>query len=428
MYYYYIANKYMIAREIDKMATQSTFAPNYSTSGGYTPGQVESTGGGYNPNQPILAVGSGGYDPNNPSAYYETSNAVGGQVALTPNYNQPSLLAAAYDSRGGFVQGTYDDDPANGKGGYNPTISDPATSRLAGIPVGASSGDDTPAEPVVKFAGSLEDSDWRVRISLGTNASIFYKDSNTTNSKENSILGPLIDTNGVIFPYTPSITVNHTATYNSASITHANYLPQFYSHSDVSEISITGDFTVQNIAEGKYLMAAVYFFRAATKMFFGQGKNIGNPPPIVFLNGYGSHYFPHVPCVITSFQHQLTADVDYVEIPISTSELVEVDFTPEKANTGSVNLIDNGAGQMVSVDTVTPSILRSGKTVEPGSKQVRSEFKTTTATTRVPTNSSITVTLKPVYSRLGLHNRFNLDKFAAGMLLKDPITGAGGYL
>lgn len=410
------------------MATQSTFAPNYSTSGGYVPGQVESTGGGYNPNQPILAVGSGGYDPSNPSAYAETSNAIGGQAAITPDYNQASLLAASYDTRGGYVAGTYDDDPNNGNGGYDPQIQDPATSRLAGIPVGASSGDDTPPEPVVKFAGSLEDNDWRVRIGLGASATIFYKDSSTTMSAENSLMGPLIETNGVIFPYTPSISVNHTATYNSASLTHANYLPQFYSHSDVSDITISGEFTVQNIAEGKYLMAAVYFFRAATKMFFGQGKNLGNPPPVVFLNGYGSHYFPHVPCVVTSFQHQLTADVDYIEIPISSTELVEVEYTPEKSNIGSVNLLDNGAGKLVSADSITPDILKSKKTVDPGSRQVRSEFKTTTATTRVPTSSTISVTLKPVYSRSGLRNRFDLDKFAAGMLLKDPVTGAGGYL
>ena len=35
--------------------------------------------------------------------------------------------------------------------------------------------------------------------------------------------------------------------------------------SEAGSIMINGEFPIQNIAEGQYLLAAVYFFRAATK-------------------------------------------------------------------------------------------------------------------------------------------------------------------
>jgi hypothetical protein len=232
---------------------------------------------------------------------------------------------------------------------------------------------------------------------------------------------PLIETNGVIFPYTPSITVTHAANYTSSPLTHSNYPMQFYNNSEVQDISITGDFTVQSIDEGKYLMAAIYFFRAATKMFFGTGNNVGNPPPMVFLDGYGDHYFPHVPCVIASFQHTLTPDVDYIEIPVTTTSLVEVDVQNDNANVGSVNLTPEE-------QQYVPSLLRSQARNTPNQRIKQTQFQNIVTKTRVPTTSSITVTLKPVYSRRNLHQRFDLNTFAAGKLLQDNRRGLGGFI
>jgi len=46
----------------------------------------------------------------------------------------------------------------------------------------------------------------------------------------------------------------------------------------------------------------------------------------------------------------------------------------------------------------------------------------------VPTLSTIAVTVKPIYSRKNLHDRFNLDQFAAGRLLADRKKGYGGFI
>jgi hypothetical protein len=212
------------------------------------------------------------------------------------------------------------------------------------------------------------------------------------------------------------------ANYSTAVLTHSNYSAHFYNNSDVSDITISGEFTVQSQEEGQYLMAAIYFLRASTKMFFGQGANIGNPPPILFLDGYGSHYFPHVPCVITNFTHNLSNDVDYVQVPITQTSLEDVAITaPDNPNGGGgPNLYDYGTGDLKSV-SYAPNF---------GSKKATStqKYSTITSTTRVPTSSTVSVTVRPVYSRQNLHDRFNLSEFAQGKLIGDKKKGFGGFL
>jgi len=263
-------------------------------------------------------------------------------------------------------------------------------------------------------ATAAGEDDWRVRVSLADSAQIFYKDPSSTYG---SIMSPLVETNGVIWPYTPQITVTHAANYTSVPLTHSNYSAHFYNNSDVNDIQVSGDFTVQSADEGQYLMAAVYFFRAATKMFFGSGDNVGNPPPIVFLDGYGSHYFPHVPCVITAFQHTLGNEVDYIEVPISQTTLQSMPTAPDNTNIGSVQL-------SAQEQQYVPSLLSSNK----AASGMTMGYSTLSTKTRVPTNSSISVTLRPVYSRSNLHNRFNLNDFAQGKLIADKTNGFGGFL
>ena len=258
--------------------------------------------------------------------------------------------------------------------GALPSILDPSGSRLsiANLMKGGGSRAATAAaaaqgEVLVNFESSRSDSsgnqteidsDWRVRIGVSPSSGIFYTGG------DSGIMNPLSATGGVIFPYTPSITTSYTAGYSSQKTTHSNYPAFFYENSEVSAIQLAGDFTVQSIEEGQYLLASIYFFRASTKMFFGGGSHPGNPPPILFLDGYGTHYFPHVPCLLTSFQHTMSPDVDYMEIP--------------------------GLG---------------------GAK------------TRVPAVSQIQLGLQPVYSRVA-QSTFDLDAFARGELIK----GKGGFM
>jgi len=273
-------------------------------------------------------------------------------------------------------------------------------------------------------ATAAAEDDWRVRVSLSPSAKIFYQDLSLG---PNALQHPLIETNGVIWPYTPQITVSHNAGYSTAHLTHSNYPAHFYNNSEVADITISGEFTVQNQEEGAYLMTAIYFFRSATKMFFGQSVNAGNPPPIVFLDGYGSHYFPHVPCVITNFNHQLPSDVDYLQIPVKTTSLESVDVPFDNNPMSQVNLYDDGTGTL-GTKSYAPDF--GSKKMLPDSKGniQKMQYSTLTSYTRVPVQSSISISLRPVYSRKNIYDRFNNEKFAAGQLLQDKKNGYGGYI
>lgn len=394
-------------------------APNWEA-GGWADNQ---SGGGYDPK---LAT-AGGYDPNAQNAYLTSYNSIGGQAAVTAEYN-----GAPNWSVGGWA------DNGPGTGGYDP---EEARKQVSGLPEGGgvSANPSNPATVNFSPAGATNGimsgstNDWRVRVALNDGSKIFYKDSN------NQLMAPLAMTNGVIFPYTPTVNVTHTAMYNSTQLTHSNYAQQFYQGSDVQEISISGEFTVQDASEGQYLLAAIYFFRAATKMFFGfdkqTGMGAGNPPPIVYLHGYGDFYFPAVPCVLTSFNHTMPNEVDYVEVPITetTTTLVETKKTaaPAVSNFGSVDLATNSItgpnGETFAPNfnaTVTDQSALLAKQKAASTTSYSYNTSTTSRTTRLPTSSTLTISLRPVYSRKSLHDKFNLEDFAAGKL----INGGGSFL
>jgi len=158
--------------------------------------------------------------------------------------------------------------------------------------------------------------DWRVRIGLPPLSKFAYMQQYA------GLTGVLFGVNGtsdfwrsgVVFPYTPSVTIAHNARYNEQALVHSNYKNYFYEGSDVSSISIAGVFTCQDASEAEYLMASVQFLRACTKMEFGaDNPKAGTPPTLVRLYGYGEHYLPSINCVVTSVSHTMPEDVDYIK-------------------------------------------------------------------------------------------------------------------
>lgn len=215
--------------------------------------------------------------------------------------------------------------------------------------------------------------DRRVRISLGPRAEILYQASDP-----GSVLSPLKATNGIIFPYTPKIDTVFQTQYQDLDIVHTNYSYYAYQKSAVSSITINADFTAQTPTEARYVMAVIHFFRSASKMFMGADTALaGNPPPILFLNGYGDYYFPNVSCLLTQFGHSMPDDVDYISAPSSDSSATDLG---DSFNTFS------SSGSIFS--------------------------------TRVPTISSVQLVLQPVYSRKKV-GEFSLEKFARGEYLKE---------
>ena len=171
-------------------------------------------------------------------------------------------------------------------------------------------------------------------------------------------MGLLKGVGGIIFPYTPAIFIQHTASYGGGGLTHTNYDHPAFDQHNVGEIQCTGTFTANSTKEADYMRASMHFLRTVSKMYFGQDSSpvAGTPPPVLRLNAYGEYVMKNVPVVLVAFTMEFQSTVDY----IPTSD---------------------------------------GKSM-------------------MPANAIITTTLKPAYSRASTSRDFGLNRFAKGDLMK----------
>jgi hypothetical protein len=178
---------------------------------------------------------------------------------------------------------------SQGGGGYESTG---ASTRAS--PDTVKSADKTPAQS--KWSGPA---DLRVYIKV---PSRFYANSPSAIKKAQ----------GILFPYTPSISYDSQASYGSVNPLHSNYTQNFFKNSVIGNITITGKFTVQNEEEAEIWMALVELSRQLIKMPFGKDQNAGSAPPVCRLQGYGDWMFNNVPVAVTSFRFDLPEGVDYI--------------------------------------------------------------------------------------------------------------------
>jgi hypothetical protein len=225
-----------------------------------------------------------------------------------------------------------------------------------------------------RWSGRADTQDWRVKLTVPTNSAALNK---FFDFKNNPLMSPLTDINGMFWPLTPSMVIQHSANYNALAQTHSNYPFQAYQNSQVDSLNIIGEFPVQNQQDAKHWVATVNFLRAATKMFFGEDDDSGlkgNPPPILHLSGYGDHMFSKIPVVLNSFNVELRSGIDY----ISTRQN-ESGFTTARTRERF------GLPELEKDQTWAPTL------------------------------SNISVLVTPIYSRESIKN-FSMKKFVNGQL------------
>lgn len=199
-----------------------------------------------------------------------------------------------------------------------------------------------------------------------------------------SILNPLKSTNGMVWPYQPSISYSQEVNYQDVSMTHTNQ--EFYAYTRTNAVKLTceGEFSVQNQTEGLYTLACLHFLRTVTKMYFGQGSNLGTPPPVLFFDAFGEYMFNQLPVIVTGFTANMPKDVDYVPIDLS--------------NLGN---------------TINPNVL---------TELVQGSTSNNAGQVWLPAlfNISVNLTVQNTPAKL---RTFNLDEFRSGSLLK-----GGGWI
>ena len=164
-----------------------------------------------------------------------------------------------------------------------------------------------------------------------------------------NILKPLHATDGVLFPYTPNIQINQDTTWQTADLEHSNFDILSFQKSSSASISLTADFTVQTQREGRYLLAVIHFLRTVSKAYFGaqsvehfdppttqagstatpqenaattterqrQDGKAGLPPPVLLFSGYGDLMFNDIRVVVKShsWSYEKTADLIKITLP-----------------------------------------------------------------------------------------------------------------
>lgn len=219
--------------------------------------------------------------------------------------------------------------------------------RAANLPAGAelfsAQGQALKVEPNAK-------NDWRVKVNC--NWSIFGS---------NPMFELLKSTNGAVFPLTPQVVIGTEASYSAIAPTHGNYPIQAYKNSSVNTISIGGEFPAETQTDAAYWLATTTFFKTATKMFFGQGENAGNPPIICTLSGYGPNIFPNVPVIITSFEVELGPETDYIKcerfgeptwVPVLSRISINVLPVYSRSRLRQFNLQEYARGNIISSDGI----------------------------------------------------------------------------
>ena len=302
-----------------------------------------------------------------------------------------SAISSGFNSEGG-----------NNIAGAIRSINLPAAGEAIGDIMGA----------ISAFTEDTYANDWRVRLSL----------ANWTSFKGSPVLQPLKDAGGLIFPYTPRINISSGATYSPIETVHSNYKFNAFKTSNPGTIKINAPMYVSDPTEGLYWIAMVHYLRSLTKMFSGSDSKAGNPPPIIMLNGYGNYVFKNIPVVVTQMEVSLDDKCDYIGVNVVGSAAGGIEGTAESIG-GLANVIGGAFGGAFggAVGSATSII----STVAGGVGQVAGLLgslglggTTGGGVAHVPTKSTFSVTLQPMYSRNSVR-KFSLDRFVGGGYLNN---------
>ena len=133
---------------------------------------------------------------------------------------------------------------------------------------------------------------------------------------------------GLIFPYTPKITMSYNVNYEKTDFIHSNLSFNSYKNSPPPTISLNAKFTADTKANAIHMLSAVWFLQACSKcdtglntMSKGDNKNTANrsgaglPPPVLYLNGY-ANLMDNIPVIIEGFTVDYPEDIDYVRLDL----------------------------------------------------------------------------------------------------------------
>jgi hypothetical protein len=117
---------------------------------------------------------------------------------------------------------------------------------------------------------------------------------------------------GIVFPYVPTIMMQHQASYGTHQPIHSNFVYKYFQNYSLQEFTITAPFTSHTTSEGRYMEGALHFLKSSMKIGFGEfDDQRGVPPPVLEFSAWGEAWAKRIPVVITNFSYNIDGAVDY---------------------------------------------------------------------------------------------------------------------
>ena len=230
------------------------------------------------------------------------------------------------------------------------------------------------------------------------------KPQSATTIYGSGLIKPLRDTNGLVWPYQPTVTYAQDVSYTSIDLVHTNQELYAYTRTNAVKLTVDGQFSVQNQTEGVYAIACIHFLQTVSKMNFGQTDiNAGTPPPVLLFDAYGDFMFNQLPVIVTNFSVTLPNDVDYVPININYLN------SPTSQSNQTINYQNTDTAALVKGYDFLSQSQTSGSIWLPAAFNIA---------------VSITVQNTPAT----LRTAFNLDKFRSGQLMQENQNGTVGWI
>ena len=123
-------------------------------------------------------------------------------------------------------------------------------------------------------------------------------------------------TQGIVFPYTPTITESQTAEYAQSQLVSSNQDYYAYKTTGSTKINITGELVVETQYDAEYMLAVRHFMTVLSKSHFGKKDTAkaGLPPPIMNLSGYGKYMYDHLPVIVAGYNFTFESDLDMIDV------------------------------------------------------------------------------------------------------------------
>lgn len=170
----------------------------------------------------------------------------------------------------------------------------------------------------------------------------FSQDIPLTSSRQDQMaastqdaLQPILQTQGLVFPYNPTISEGIQINYDSMELTHSN--ESFFSYRSTENVRITISdcvWTCDTFENAVYTLSVLHFLRSYSFMDFGMGRS-GKPPSPMWFSAYGNFAYNRIPCLLEKADWSFPKDIDYVGVP---------EFGSQEFMSGSLNFNKNISG------------------------------------------------------------------------------------